>query len=238
MIISKEQYMSVLIDRAALNKNQLEILRVVYDNMFTEVHNRDIGKRIGQKFGTVNLRFGRLGRAFAYKLDIEPAKRKNGSFEWWQILADKKIKDGKTYWMLKKNLIDALTESALFSDVEIYPDEINPQKIPFYEGGYRKVYVNAFERNRPARDACLNYYGAVCQVCNIDFKKMYGDIGEGFMHVHHLEKIAEKGKERYQINPIKDLIPLCPNCHSMIHKREEPYSVRELKEKIAFVHTL
>tara|TARA_R110002050_G_scaffold54303_4_gene122942 strand:- start:29513 stop:29710 length:198 start_codon:yes stop_codon:yes gene_type:complete len=60
---------------------------------------------------------------------------------------------------------------------------------------------------------------------------MYGEIGKGFIHVHHLTPISEIGK-KYQIDPINDLRPVCPNCHSMLHRRNPPISVNELKEII------
>ena len=65
-------------------------------------------------------------------------------------------------------------------------------------------------------------------VCNFDFEKIYGKIGQNFIHVHHLTKVADIGN-KYEVNPIKDLIPVCPNCHSMLHKQEPPFTIDELK---------
>ena len=51
--------------------------------------------------------------------------------------------------------------------------------------------------------------------------------------MHHLVDIASIGKE-YKIDPIKDLLPLCPNCHAMVHKEKpamKPDNLRELIEK-------
>ena len=68
-------------------------------------------------------------------------------------------------------------------------------------------------------------------VCNFNFEKTYGDIGKGFIHVHHLNQISTIG-EGYQINPIEDLRPVCPNCHAMLHQKNPPYPIDELKEMI------
>ena len=69
---------------------------------------------------------------------------------------------------------------------------------------------------------------AVCQVCDMDFKSKYGEVGEGFMHVHHKRPLAML-KANYTVNPLKDLVPVCPNCHAMLHRREPPFDVEQLR---------
>jgi predicted HNH restriction endonuclease len=39
----------------------------------------------------------------------------------------------------------------------------------------------------------------------------------------------------YDINPITDLVPVCPNCHAMTHRSAEPLSVTKLKEMLKSV---
>ncbi|MBV5343832.1 HNH endonuclease [bacterium] len=109
----------------------------------------------------------------------------------------------------------------------VYPDEID-SAISFYEGAPKQVTVNVYERNPEARAICIQRYGAICSVCNLDFGKRYGEIGKGFIHVHHLKPVSiRKG---YELSPINDLRPVCPNCHAMLHKRKpEPYTIDELK---------
>ena len=98
----------------------------------------------------------------------------------------------------------------------------------FLEGTARQVTVNTYERSPEARTICINHYGLNCFVCGFNFKNTYGIIGEGFIHVHHLKPISETGKG-YKINPLKDLRPVCPNCHAMLHQRKPTYSIEELK---------
>lgn len=70
-----------------------------------------------------------------------------------------------------------------------------------------------------------------CQVCEIDFLDQYGEIGR-ILHVHHIVPIASIGQS-YEVDPAKDLVPVCPNCHAMLHKgRPEPYTVEGLKSKL------
>ena len=99
------------------------------------------------------------------------------------------------------------------------------------EGAKTRVEVNRYERDRRARDECIQYHGATCQVCDLDFEKRYGPIGHGFINVHHKKPLSQiTDHDNYTINPIKDLVPVCPNCHAMLHKRgPEPFTVPQLQ---------
>lgn len=97
----------------------------------------------------------------------------------------------------------------------------------YLEGSVKSVLVNAYERNVAARQKCISYFGTSCYICGFDFEKVYGEIGKCYIHVHHIVPISEIGTE-YRIDPIKDLRPVCPNCHSMIHRRKPPFTVEEL----------
>ncbi len=101
----------------------------------------------------------------------------------------------------------------------------------FNEGELRQVTTNRYERNREAREKCIELKGCKCEVCGIDFKETYGEIGEGFIHVHHVTPISSKGKD-YKLDIDNDLVPVCPNCHAMMHRKNPPFSVEELKKII------
>ncbi len=96
------------------------------------------------------------------------------------------------------------------------PDEVGEQG-QFTEGAAKRITVNAYERNPDARKACIAHYGTVCVVCGFDFAQKYGEVGEGFTHVHHLRDLATMG-EKFEVDPVKDLRPVCPNCHAMLHR--------------------
>jgi 5-methylcytosine-specific restriction enzyme A len=113
---------------------------------------------------------------------------------------------------------------------EIEPDEVEVP-LQFFEGATQRISVNAYERNREARQECLKHYGYRCSVCEFDFEKFYGSHGSKFIHVHHLKQLSEIGK-KYQVNPILDLCPVCPNCHAMIHKGSKMLSIEALKQLI------
>jgi predicted restriction endonuclease len=113
----------------------------------------------------------------------------------------------------------------------IFPEEVSPpSKYP--EGFTKQIYVNVYERNLQARQKCIEYYGVNCYVCGFQFATVYGKIGEGFIHVHHLKSLSEIGQE-YEVDPIKDLRPVCPNCHAMLHRKKPAYSIEQLKIFIA-----
>lgn len=106
------------------------------------------------------------------------------------------------------------------------PDELGTPD--HHEGSRHKVFVNRYERDRTASQACIEHYGSACVVCGFSFEEHYGAIGKGYIHVHHLVPLSSIG-ESYQIEPVRDLRPMCPNCHPMAHRRRPPFSVEELR---------
>jgi 5-methylcytosine-specific restriction enzyme A len=93
----------------------------------------------------------------------------------------------------------------------------------------KKVLVNTYERNPVARQVCIDHYGASCMVCDFDFEKTFGGIGKGFIHIHHIVDLATIGEE-YSVDPTADLIPVCPNCHAMLHRQRPAYGIDELRK--------
>ena len=96
--------------------------------------------------------------------------------------------------------------------------EPEPESYDKLEGAKYQDTVTRYERDRGNRKACIAHYGYVCQVCEMDFAKTYGDLGKEFIEVHHLHPVSVGVRE---VNPVEDLIPLCSNCHSMIHRQED-----------------
>lgn len=111
-----------------------------------------------------------------------------------------------------------------------YPDEVVDGSSSLWEGAKKTISVNSYERNPVAHQQCIQHYGARCRVCKFDFGTIYGGIGSDFIHVHHLIPLSNIDS-RYQIDPIRDLQPVCPNCHAMLHRKpKQPYTIEELKE--------
>lgn len=114
------------------------------------------------------------------------------------------------------------------SDEEVFPDEIFSSQI-YYEGATKQIRVNVYERNAQARKKCIAHHGVSCSVCKFNFKEFYGEIGEDYIHVHHLKPLSEIGEE-YELDPIQDLRPLCPNCHAMLHRSKNVHTIEALQQ--------
>jgi predicted HNH restriction endonuclease len=122
---------------------------------------------------------------------------------------------------------DNLKSSSIL-DEETLPEEVVELE-SYYEGATKQITVNIYERNAKARKDCISHYGTDCFVCGFNFKAIYGDIGGGFIHVHHLKPLSEVGEE-YELDPVRDLRPVCPNCHAMIHRRVPAYTIKEIRK--------
>lgn len=123
-------------------------------------------------------------------------------------------------------LYSEFTPSSLIEE----PDEV---ELDIKEGTRKTVSVIIRDRNLKARKECIEHYKSyLCQICGFDFEKRYGSIGINFIHVHHVKPISLSSGE-YIVNPKEDLIPVCPNCHAMLHMRKpEPYSIEEIKKML------
>lgn len=111
-----------------------------------------------------------------------------------------------------------------------YPDEAGTGNKSFPEGAKQTVQVNRYERNPEARAKCIEIYGTRCYVCTMSFEFTYGTFARDFIHVHH-KKALHQIAESYEVNPETDLIPVCPNCHAMLHKNNDgiPIDIEKLK---------
>ena len=109
-----------------------------------------------------------------------------------------------------------------------------PEKYP--EGARCSVTINAYERNPQARAACIAHHGYLCAACGFNFAAVYGSWGKDFIHVHHINPIGKIGRQ-YEIDPKEDLIPVCPNCHAMIHRTEPPLTVAQLRDHLLATKT-
>ncbi len=101
----------------------------------------------------------------------------------------------------------------------------------FSEGAARSILVNAYERDRRARQRCIEYYGARCAACGLSFEERYGPEAAGIIHVHHIVPLSEI-REQYEVDPIRDLRPICPNCHTVIHATKPARTVEQVSRML------
>ena len=72
------------------------------------------------------------------------------------------------------------------------------------------MIVNRYERDSRNRAACLAVHGHKCAVCRFDFGKVFGDLGRGFIHVHHIVGMSMREGKVQRPDPRLDLRPVCP----------------------------
>ena len=224
--ISVGEYLKIL---KSLSDKDRKMLVIQFQCPRHEVSSRQLARLIGYR-GQANIPYGRLGHLIFDALNIS----KPSSVYWFEALSDA-YHNGGWIWIMRPNLVAAVKQMG-WAREQSQAFFVSPEELPtteeFTEGNAQLVPVNIFERSVKARSACLQHYGVVCAVCGFDFEKIYGELGREFIHVHHITPLAKIGKE-YTVDPIKDLRPICPNCHAMLHKRTPALTVSRLKELIA-----
>ncbi|CAM4323508.1 HNH endonuclease [Weissella hellenica] len=109
--------------------------------------------------------------------------------------------------------------------------------VKLIEGKKIQFYTARYERNSKNRQACLNYYGYNCMACGFNFERMYGELGHKFIEIHHRKPLFLQNKE-VAIDPTNDLVPLCSNCHRMIHREKTNIiTLDELRRKVLIPYT-
>lgn len=133
-------------------------------------------------------------------------------------------------------IIDLLSGVSETEEKQIYEDIVNEMTEVYEvqeEGKKIKYYTTRYERNTQNRKAAIKIHGTKCQACGFDFQNVYGDRGKDYIEVHHVVPLAHKD-EIVKVDPAKDLIVVCSNCHRMIHrKKNEVLTLDELRDIIA-----
>ena len=70
-----------------------------------------------------------------------------------------------------------------------------------------------------------------CTCCGFDFGATYGTRGSGFIEAHHITPLSNADALSGTKTGVKDLAPVCANCHRMLH-REPEVSVEELRDQL------
>lgn len=163
---------------------------------------------------------------YLFKKELEKIRKCD---EWYKLTEYLKIEVAGI--KKPKILENEKSENIILSLESVLPGEVCDDN--YYEGAVKSVIVNKYERNPVAKRKCIEHYGTKCRICGFKFSEVYGSQFENKIHVHHIKSIAEIGEE-YEIDPIKDLIPVCPNCHMVLHSKgkNEVYSVDEVKKMI------
>ena len=177
-------------------------------------------------YNAANLHYGKLANLVGEELGCFPIPE----FKL-EVLVDFKKIDREWHWIMKPAVAEAIEKLGWVNDEQPkIPEEINETE-SIFEGAVNRVSVNAYERNSLARKKCIQHYGYKCAVCGVVLSDVYGEIAQEFIHVHHLRQLSEINT-KYKVDPIRDLRPVCPTCHAIIHLRKPPYSVEEVQKLI------
>lgn len=133
--------------------------------------------------------------------------------------------------LFNKSYLVAIVSEYDSSLGEIESAEESSVDLLLKEGATKQVHVNTYERNPAARSKCIEAHGPSCVICGFNFEDRYGAYAAGFIHIHHLNPLAEAAGERI-VDPVEDLRPVCPNCHAVIHLRGSCLSIAEIKELV------
>jgi len=126
------------------------------------------------------------------------------------------------------NLVQCAYGFLLMLSGAIVEDEPEEEPLGETEGAIRQVSTTRYERSAKNRAMCIAAHGAICAVCGFDFERAYGSFAAGFIEVHHKTPVSQLGSST-TIDPVKDLVPLCPNCHAAIHLSSSLLMPEELK---------
>lgn len=98
----------------------------------------------------------------------------------------------------------------------------------FSEGGVQEITMELQRRNQRLRRQAITEYGDSCQICGFNFGETYGEMGVGYIEVHHLQPLSKR-RQTHQATT-KDVAVVCANCHRILHRSgKAPMSVDELR---------
>jgi len=219
---SPRQYVAAFRKVGNLSDSHIQMLRLHYHAPERTITATQMAQAAGyDHYSVANLQYGQLGRLVSDQLEYNPMKERLGTL----VTFDKR--QGEWHWLMRPEVVRALELLGWVEEINLLPEEIEATTA-LIEGTARRVSVNAYERNSEARQRCIEYHGTSCCICGFNFGAAYGEVAEGYIHVHHLKPLSEIGGQ-YVINPVEDLRPVCPNCHAVLHRRTPAFSIEEIK---------
>src|SRR5690606_14944811 len=193
--ISREDYVEAL-HAIKLSDLQKRILSAIYWCPHHKADAKTLAALLDlPNYGPINSRYGNIGNKIAHFLQIQDKvliSPKRNEPEWWSVMSTGAFEADAFYWTLRPNFVLALESVGLIDKPHALEEffDIGETSLQLFEGKLRTVIANRYERNPVARKRCIEQYGAVCVVCNFNFAEAYGEIGAGYIHVHHLRPLS------------------------------------------------
>lgn len=240
--LSTEEWKNLLQDNTIFHDKDIEMVLFVY---YQENH-QSTATEIGYFLDDVHPnQITAQNRAIAkriykfYEKQAPPNDR--GGKRYWNVIFDGNkdmMVDQKGHWIwavrpdLVKAISEVLTSTHFFDKYCSFDNKSNTETdldAVFSEGNPKIVQSRIYERNPIARRICIGKKGCVCSICGFNFGNTYGSIAEGKIHVHHVVPLSDSNDE-HKTDPMSDLIPICPNCHYVIHLKTPSYSPEEIRK--------
>lgn len=150
---------------------------------------------------------------------------------WFSVSMEDVISKPLTGEALRKRVEELLTTILLLIPSE--DTETVEEDLPTFdvEGAVRSGVFNSFERSARNRRICITIFGYECKICGVDLENRYGAIAANFIHVHHITPVSQMGGPR-EVNPLTELIPVCPNCHYVMHRANPPEHPDKIRDQL------
>jgi 5-methylcytosine-specific restriction protein A len=110
----------------------------------------------------------------------------------------------------------------------------DPAELDFQDEEGRRMLREHLHSERSARLVAAFKRQLVsfkCTACGFDFGQAYGELGHHYIECHHIQPVSEMRPG--EMTRITDLVPLCANCHRMIHRSRPMKTIAELKTVLA-----
>ena len=165
-----------------------------------------------------------------------PNKMPDGSY--YESIPSSRLKN---YWRDGVRSIDKTTYDKIVGNANFFlplaltlPDinDVEQGLTSSIEGAKKLVYTTIYERDPALRIEAVRIHGTTCIACNFNFEEAYGEYGKEYIHIHHRSPISAAGGP-ISVDPTNDLVPLCANCHSIVHRRKN--SVLSIEQLISMV---
>lgn len=180
-----------------------------------------------KSFEAANSQYGTFAGKVCKYLGLELETKLHVFVEFW------KGRNSDFTWVLRPQVVEAISLLRLKpKHIEIPHEVLDGDELFLFEGAKKLTLTERVKRNNKARLECVQQHGYSCVACGFNFESTYGLLGRGFVEVHHLNMLANAEKER-AVNPITDLVPLCSNCHRMVHRTDPMTSISMLKSIFA-----
>ncbi|MBD8574696.1 HNH endonuclease [Pseudomonas syringae] len=169
----------------------------------------------------------------AYSAFAEAVSAKSGD-GYFERIPDSRINN---YWRSAVRKIDVDVYNSIVGSAKRLPavlrefssgsDEV--ALVSRVEGDKIKYFGERYERDPILRRQAIAFHGLECKVCGFNFEAGYGEYAKGYVHVHHVVPISQFEGAKV-VSPESDMVPLCANCHAVIHRRRDrTVSIEELK---------